>query len=280
MSRKLVSKVTQSADAYTAANMVLEFRGNFALNDHFLLITDNGYHFANSLMELLAEKLRFKHRFSVAYTPYTNGSVEVINSLILRNLRVLTSEYSLDASEWPELIPIILHIINNKKGDLGLSPNEIFMGIDAHMEDPISTDLSFANKMLQMIQPKSKEKFIEAAVKISDELKKIHHRTHQYIKLRREVKNAALNQRSNVVIFQYNVGDLVLISRAGTAREKMKTKLRWNGPYTIIKIEGDHVYRVMSLLGDEHVVHASRMWFYLSANNIVPEPLSKIYIHD
>ena len=53
-----------------------------------------------------------------------------------------------------------------------------------------------------------------------------------------------------------------MLSKANTKRERDKIKPVWYGPFQVIEIVSNNVYRVESLLGQEKVVHASFMWFY------------------
>ena len=83
-SRKTTLTYTESANAETAAQAILDFDASFVLPDTFTLVTDNGSHFANELLQELLKKLRGKHLFSIAYQPWTNGAMEVRNRMILK----------------------------------------------------------------------------------------------------------------------------------------------------------------------------------------------------
>ena len=110
----------------------MEFRANYNLADTFILVTDNASHFANTLMRQLTKVLKFTHNFSIAYSPWSNGTVEVVNSKILRHLKQLVSEYSLYEADWPRLINQIAYIINNRpmQSRNGMTPNKLFLGYD------------------------------------------------------------------------------------------------------------------------------------------------------
>ncbi|OWZ01886.1 hypothetical protein PHMEG_00026654 [Phytophthora megakarya] len=54
-----------------------------------------------------------KHTFSVAYCPWTHGSIERINRDIIQALRVLIMEYKLDHRDWVARVPIMQASLNN-----------------------------------------------------------------------------------------------------------------------------------------------------------------------
>ena len=83
------------ADAPTAGNVVqglMRWRAHFSLQVNFMLVTDNGSHYTNGLLEEIATELRIKQSFTVAYAPWTNGIIERVNSPILKAIKSLTSE--------------------------------------------------------------------------------------------------------------------------------------------------------------------------------------------
>eukprot|EP00924_Labyrinthula_sp_SR-Ha-C_P002993 snap_masked-scaffold_58-processed-gene-0.46-mRNA-1 protein AED:0.71 eAED:0.71 QI:0/-1/0/1/-1/1/1/0/239 len=111
--RKTMLFHSATSTAQNMANALLSWRAALGFNDHILVITDNGSHFSNNLLETLSNKIGFEQTFSIAYSPWTNGSVETINTTILRCIRNLVSQYRLHESEWPKLLPTITYIINN-----------------------------------------------------------------------------------------------------------------------------------------------------------------------
>ena len=63
----------------TAANVVRaldEFAANFEMRDAFTLVTDNGPHYCNQLMEEYAKLTRCEQVFTVAYYQWSNGIVK------------------------------------------------------------------------------------------------------------------------------------------------------------------------------------------------------------
>eukprot|EP00924_Labyrinthula_sp_SR-Ha-C_P013161 maker-scaffold_12-snap-gene-11.22-mRNA-1 protein AED:0.27 eAED:0.30 QI:0/0/0/1/0.5/0.2/5/0/868 len=97
--RKIMLFYSTSSIADTMTNTLLQWQTDLGFNDCFLVITDHCSHFANRLLETLSKKIGFEQFFPVAYSPWINGSIETINSSILRCLRSLVSQYRLHEPE-------------------------------------------------------------------------------------------------------------------------------------------------------------------------------------
>lgn len=81
----------------------------FVLN----LFFDQGSHFKNLVMELLAHALGAKHNFITPYVPWSNGTVEEIFKHVLRVMNALMFEFQLPEAEWTTSFLAIQSIINN-----------------------------------------------------------------------------------------------------------------------------------------------------------------------
>ncbi|POM81780.1 Hypothetical protein PHPALM_204 [Phytophthora palmivora] len=71
-----------------------------------------GAHFKNELVALLKKELGGSHHFTTAYCRWANGSVEVVNRILLRCLRALLSELKLAMSDWTSVLPIVQSALN------------------------------------------------------------------------------------------------------------------------------------------------------------------------
>eukprot|EP00924_Labyrinthula_sp_SR-Ha-C_P002142 snap_masked-scaffold_19-processed-gene-1.35-mRNA-1 protein AED:1.00 eAED:1.00 QI:0/-1/0/0/-1/1/1/0/316 len=115
--RKTQLTFSETASSEAVVDALLNWRGDFGFDPYFLLVTDNTSHFANALMEELTRSTSFEQSFSIAYALWTNGSIETVNSVTLKHMRALISQYSLHETQWPSLIPLLNHIVNNKPSD-------------------------------------------------------------------------------------------------------------------------------------------------------------------
>lgn len=75
--------------------------------------SDQGTHFKNQVMEILASALGAKHNFSTPYVPWSNGTVEVVCKQVLRLMHEFSAEFQIPETEWPTTVPAIMSIINN-----------------------------------------------------------------------------------------------------------------------------------------------------------------------
>ncbi|RAN79793.1 hypothetical protein B5P41_35575, partial [Bacillus sp. SRB_28] len=80
----------------------------------FTHVSDQGTHFKNQVVSDLCSRLHISHHFTTAYTPWANGSVEVVNRLLLFVLRALISEFRLSFHDWPCLLPLVNMALNHR----------------------------------------------------------------------------------------------------------------------------------------------------------------------
>ena len=125
--RKVFLKHTKMDDAQVMALALIEFI--FQLLPEFQIYTDNGSYFASNLLAKFEFYLGFSRNFSVQFTPWTNGTVEIFNSKILKIVRALVSEYGLYEAFVRSLTGIIMHVLNNSPSSIkaGYTPNQLFM---------------------------------------------------------------------------------------------------------------------------------------------------------
>ena len=69
LSRKAQLTHAASPTSSEVVKAIMLWRSNFGLNDDFILVTDNGSHYANIILEELQESFRSTQRFYVAYAP-------------------------------------------------------------------------------------------------------------------------------------------------------------------------------------------------------------------
>ena len=91
-------------------------------------VSDQGSHFKNMVIEDLHRILGIKHHFTTAYVPWANGTVERANRDILFVTRALLSEFRLQPSNWPDILPMIQYSLNHTTSQRlgGHSPAGVF----------------------------------------------------------------------------------------------------------------------------------------------------------
>ncbi|GMF31124.1 unnamed protein product [Phytophthora fragariaefolia] len=75
-------------------------------------VSDRGTHFKNKILGLLRKSYGSAHHFTTAYCPWPNGSVEVVNRVLLKCLRAMLSELKLHLSNWPTVLPLVQSALN------------------------------------------------------------------------------------------------------------------------------------------------------------------------
>lgn len=247
-----------SADAITAADALLWWRARFGINRNTMIVTDGGSHFANSLIKELCAKLKISHHIVVAYSPWSNGKVERVNSEFLKLLRSVGATIGHEnLQEWFKLLPSVQYLLNNmpRKRLNGFSADQIFLGLKNN--DPVS--FLVVDDVAYGIKKVSTEGMKKALEELNSYLEQLHAEVIdvQY-NIRRKHEGS---QDPSLDCIQYTIGDFVLVSRA--TRRPDKLLFQWNGPFQIVDCLNPYVYRVRSLVnGKEMNVHTRRLAFY------------------
>nr|CCA27531.1 AlNc14C568G12167 [Albugo laibachii Nc14] len=71
-----------------------------------LWVSDQDFHFKNTVMDNLRKILGAQHHFVTAYCPWANGTVEVMNRQLLKVMRSLLSEKKQWIGNWPSLLSL------------------------------------------------------------------------------------------------------------------------------------------------------------------------------
>jgi hypothetical protein len=87
----VLSFLASAADAETTARALTDWFSTFGVCRN--CVRDRDSHFKNEVVRILKEQNHCAHRFTLAYSLWGNGIVEVVNREILRLLRALSSEF-------------------------------------------------------------------------------------------------------------------------------------------------------------------------------------------
>jgi hypothetical protein len=234
---------------------MLAWHSRYGLPRHW--ISDRGSHFRNEVMKELRKRLKSRHDFTVAYSPWINGSVERANRDIAQVLRVLCLEYKVDTHDWTFFVPILLSSLNHTPvPSLGKkAPVELFYGLP--IPSPLRLCLDSRQKEILEIpeQPEAIAKWLDQLRSSIRDLHKpmIAERARQTVRNQKQQKSA---RRRN-----FDVGDFVVRSRVDQNHYE-KLFVTWVGPYQVVRADA-HCFAVRHLLtGEETDVHPSRLKFY------------------
>lgn len=104
------------SDAETTAKILMEYFTTFIPVINWF--SDQGSHFKNQLIEILAKTISAKPNFSTPYVPWSNGTVEAVCKQVLRVMRAFSAECKIPKAKWPSTVPAIQIITNNSPSRL------------------------------------------------------------------------------------------------------------------------------------------------------------------
>eukprot|EP00924_Labyrinthula_sp_SR-Ha-C_P007062 maker-scaffold_8-snap-gene-8.70-mRNA-1 protein AED:0.69 eAED:0.69 QI:0/0/0/1/0/0/2/0/813 len=258
-------KVVEKEDAENMALALIEFLGNFQFENNFTLVTDNASYFAGKLLQTLSEVYHFKRYFSIKFSPWTNGVVEVTNAKIVRIIRTLCSQFRLNVTEVHKLVGTIMDSLNNypSRSKANFTPNQLFMNAPPTSSNTLLENISglasaLSNKLTKRNRTSIESNFHEVR-KLMHERLTVAYNTTMEIRLRR---NKRYNDKLRGPVIQYSPGDWILLSKSGTKASQVRHLPLFVGPYRIIKIISSNVYQIEDLLGKRQISHAARLWPY------------------
>ena len=175
------------------------------------LLTDQGTHFKNQLMEAMAKLIGYNHIFPSVYHPQTNGMVERFNATFVPQIAKLQD---FENKNWDEfLAPVVFAYNTGVHATTGYSPFQLQFGCDQRLLlNAPSTSFTFNKPQDYYAQLKKSLSIIRSQA--SDNI----------TKRQRQYKNYYDRQRSYP---HYEINDLVLIKIHG-----MKSKLE--PQYTLV----------------------------------------------
>jgi hypothetical protein len=229
-------------------------------------VSDRGSHFLNEVVKILAQRLHASHHFTLAYCPWANGSIEIINKHILSVIRALLSEFRWPYSDWPYLVPLLRYVLNHTTPENRPAAITLFMGLNpsSHLDSVWNPRLS---KLVSI--PLTPSQLQEKLSQLKLSLLAMHKSvTDNRDRRRRHINTSRKAEKAN-----FSVGDFILVSNV-LKRSKSKLSVRWSGPHRIAKVYSDHVFMVEHLVtGICSDVHGSRLRFYCDSSLHITEEL-------
>ena len=247
-----------------------------------VLVSDQGSHFKNQVMTeyVLRPKglsVPQTHHFTMAYTPWANGTVERVNRDIKNLLTILTMESRLHKHDWPFVLPHVMSVINATPSVRlgGYAPREVFMGLPQF--NPLHVIYSPRMGALSDV-PIASVKVQELTLSLLESLRVIHTKVDdargRVRKRNFDSTSTVLDGASRTVRHQvdFDVGDFVLMA----VPYKLQSKLQaiWRGPYRVVRIISAHIYEVEHLVSGLLVeAHIQRLKFFADSDMDVTIPL-------
>lgn len=101
---------SKTCDSEHAASVMA--RRNRVFTTPRMWVSDQGSYFKNEVIELLSRVHHIRHTFTVAYSPWVNGTVESVMRPIPSATRSLVAEIKLAANDWLWVIPVVMSALN------------------------------------------------------------------------------------------------------------------------------------------------------------------------
>jgi hypothetical protein len=247
--------------AALAARKILEFAGRFGFPTKFR--SDQGSQFVNAIIQELLSILGSDHELSMAYSKEENGIVERMNREVNRHLRNMLWDNRVRDNWSFNCLPLIMRILNSEvKTATGCSPAQLLFGNAVELKAKVFRDIPKTEKV--------NYDYFRYLIKMQNALLEIaaetQRETDEYHLVKRNNDNA---QDSTSVEKLEN--SLVLWD--DPARSVPKLKYTWQGPFLVIKKEGDAVTLQCLINGKTWVTHIRRIRPYLYDSKLgFPEP--------
>ena len=113
-----------------------------------VLITDNGTHFCNKMIDKVLKKYGVRHRTSLTYHPQSNGQAEVSNREIKSILEKTVNSSRKDSSK--KIEDALWAYRTTFKTPLGMSPFRIVYGKACHLPVELEHRAYWATRQLNM----------------------------------------------------------------------------------------------------------------------------------
>lgn len=212
-------------------------------------VSDRGSHFLNSLIEDLCLKLHFRHHFTLAYCPWSNGTIEVVNRRILHVLRSLLSELRLESADWPILLPLVRFALNHSSPPDRPAAVALFCGLP-----PSSPLESIWNPKKQSLIPVPLGS--EQLFSLVEDLRQSLLQWHKKVEEKRESRRQAANTgRKSAKLPNFSLGDFVLVSNTSNV-PRSKLKVIWKGPFRIVSVDSDYIYLLLRIYYQSNLSNA------------------------
>lgn len=244
-------------NAHETVMGLLDFHSQHGFHVDTIFVSDNASYFVSDVLARFCKWKSIKQRFSLAYSPFTNGTAERPNQEILAVFRSLLSQHRISFSQWPQLIGVVESVLNHlprtrlqNRTPIGISHNIVETDILQGLEFTASIN----QKTLTFDHSVAAKEFNSLAVHFDA--------WHKERAATRTQFNSKLDARFFNKFIDFGVGDWVLVA-VEQSRKKSKVQFSWQGPAQIIAMDSVH-YASVKYVGSEKVLtlHTCMLAFY------------------
>lgn len=238
-----------------------------------VLVSDTATHFKNHLLAKLTTLLGVDHRFAVANSPWSNGTVENVMKEVLRVLKALLVEYRSAVTDWEHFVPMVQWALNSSyRARLGGSPYKAWFG-----REPTTLLASLVRDQHEVVgvvplTDASVRAMVEnLAIAVDAMHKRVTHRV-------QSVRAAGRQRESKGWLPNFAVGDYVLMARVRPPGKTSKLMSTWTGPWRVTNAPSPHVYQVQDIVsGHVTTAHVARLKFYRDSSLGITEYVQEAF---
>ncbi|CAN0274200.1 unnamed protein product, partial [Scytosiphon promiscuus] len=223
-----------------------------------VLVSDTATHFKNHLLAKFTTLLGVDHRFTVANSPWTNGTVENVMKEVLRVLKALLVEYRSAVTDWEHFVPMVQWALNSSyRARVGSSPYKAWFGRSpTTLLASLVRDQQEVVDVIPLTDDNVRAMVEHLAIAVDAMHKRVTHRV-------QAVRAAGRRRESKGNLPNFAVGDYVLMARVRSPGKNSKMMSTWTGPWRVTNAPSPHVYQVQDIVsGKVTTAHVARLKFY------------------
>ena len=230
---KAVPRITAETMCNFLCESVIAYFGLFEV-----LITDSHQSFRSNLISQMCAKLKIKHHFSSSYNPQSNGLCENRVKVAKSVLKAYCQDHP---NSWDTYLPFVQNVLNSTiSSTTKYSPHHIVFG---------RQPLSFLDIQLSLPSIDYFDSYEDYMINLVRNLFTIYRICDEQIGKQKKSQRAQYNKNA-VELPVLREGDLVYVQdKAQNPKEIKGLKLKFRGPYIILKILKDSLFLVQELSG-------------------------------
>lgn len=245
-------------------------------------VSGSGSHFKKKLIKKLREELKCEHYSTLAYCPWSNGTVEVVCRELIQTARALLSESQHPHTSWTPVLPIVQSVLNKlilpRLGNG--SPLKAFTGVP--QDSPLRTIKTNLEKQAVVKSLKTIQEAQRLHIqKLQASFENVHKNAAKASSKKNKSAIDSNNRKAKVNPVNFADGDYALRGNV-QGRTVRKPTLKWHGTFQVVECRSNNIFVIEDLRsGKREEAHSRRLRFFKnSAFNVTEELLIHLEYQD